>query len=182
MREWFEFAAKAWNFEEKSDLSEEPTENCQKISFRVRIKCEQGFRGSSEFELSTSSTYPREILVSDFWARVRLKGAFAPKCIRISWYRELLRRSLQMDRSNHPRTKIKSHRTIPDLFRTRWFEKNRSRGLKTLLKWSDPRFKFINQQILLIFAIVDSGVFYPRRDNMERNELRMSCFVSTRHN
>ena len=33
-------AAKALHFEEKSDLSEEPTENGQKIPFRVRIKCE----------------------------------------------------------------------------------------------------------------------------------------------
>ena len=88
--------------------------------------------------------------------------------------RELLHRSVQMDGSTVPRTKIKSNRAIPDLFRTRRFEQNRSRGLETLLTWSDPRFKIIIHQNSANFAHFRSTVF----TSLFRHQgtiLRLSC-------
>ena len=79
-----------------------------------------------------------------------------------------------MDGSTVPRTKIKSNRAIPDLFRTRRFEQNRSRGLETLLTWSDPRFKIIIHQNSANFAHFRSTVF----TSLFRHQgtiLRLSC-------
>ena len=61
------------DIEGKSDLSDKSSVNCQLFPFKVRIICEYVLSVYPEFELSESPTYPREILVSDFWARVLLK-------------------------------------------------------------------------------------------------------------